>query len=502
MRLTHWVHDQLVALGELNRSCSPRLHTLLRDNHNIRLWPDAEGPAGHRGTAIFSAYDPWNTCLRVVPGSFRYFGAAQKQGIINGRESLELSLALIDCCRNLKSRYQGHFSYFYNSPKVLSFLNCQTDIDVLHLLELVEGACADVLYGCVPWPVRPEHHLIARTLRSITFARSATEEPFSQTMDAIEFACWGPWIGFSPQNVKDILAELQSTPPGEDGTQQRSDLSVAGRRMMLPFFSNGFQGIVVGFFIGIDDIAAEHIRTELMQYGQTLADKWSMLRRRHFTEVLKESRSAEHIAEFLVQLVSPVDYVIVRSSDQISGYRLRREGSYWAGHESIEREMLLHLAQQKADIRLGGGEIPGIEAAIKTLSGYSMLDPVLTHARLEMILQHHVEPQAAGPAKSLLTFDALQNLQDLLREKANSGRPSQATLRQQFVVDKVMRNFKSGQISISNNELKSFFEKAMHVDRSMNGYQISSHIGDIEKIFEGTVKITKTRNSIKLKWSN
>jgi hypothetical protein len=500
LRLTQWVQAELKALGELNRRCSPRLHKLLRDNHNIRLWADREGPPGQRGTAIYAAYDPWNTCLRVVPGSFRYFDAAQKQAIINERESLRLSLALVECCHNLRERYQGHFSYFYESPEVSSFLNCRSDGDTLRDRELADGACADVLYGLVPWPVQPEHHLVARTQRSITFARLTAGEPFSATADAIEFANWGPWIGFSPKALAEILTELQATGTGNGAAEGRSDLSVAGRRHMLPFFSNGFQGIVVGFFLGIDDITAELIRTEIMQYGQTLADKWSMLRRRHFAEALRESHDVERVAQALVQMVSPVDYVIVRSASQACGFRLRREHSYWAGYEKLDQEAISNLAQEKEDLRFHCGRDPDLEITIKTLSGLSMLDPLLTRVRLEMVLQHYATPQSAASAHNVPSLEMLGQMLEMLRERAASGHPSQATLRQLFVVDKMMRNFASGQMSVSNSEMKHFFETEIGEQRSMNGYQISSHMGDLERMFEGTVGIKKTRNSIKLKW--
>ena len=81
-----WVHRQLEDLGQLNSACSPRLHTLLRQSHGLGLWAEEDQEHGLRGTAIFAAYDPWDTCLRVVPNSFKYFRAAEKQGLVNFRD--------------------------------------------------------------------------------------------------------------------------------------------------------------------------------------------------------------------------------------------------------------------------------------------------------------------------------------------------------------------------------------------------------------------------------
>ncbi|MGA7323823.1 MAG: hypothetical protein WBX25_04940 [Rhodomicrobium sp.] len=499
MPMSRWVQEQMNTLGGLNDLLSPRLHKLLRENHNIRLLADSAKPDNHRGTAIFAALDPWNTCLRVVPGSFKYFRAAQQQGIISGRESLDLSLALIGCCRNLKPQCTGRLSYFFEQSEVAALLACDDEELLLHR-ELISGTCADTLYQAAPWPVRPTHHLVARTLPSITFARDASADSFSALTDAIEFANWGPWIGFSPQDVINILFQLQSV-HGDGGVPERpSGLSVAGRRMMLPFFSSGFQGIVVGFFIGIDNVATELIRTELMQYGQTLADKWSMLRRRHFKEALHRREGPEQVAQSLVQLVSPVDYVVLRSSGGIYGYRLQTENGYWAGYKKLDGATAAQLIEAEADIRFDESQVPGFEVAIKTLPGHSMFDPIFTRARLQMIFDHPLAVQLSPREGADLSVEALWDLKQNLEEKLKSGAISHATLRQLFVVKKVIKNFSERYVSVSNNELKGFFETRLRTDRNMNGYQISSHLGDVRKIFPAVVSMTKTRNGVTLRW--
>ena len=408
--------------------------------------------------------------------------AAQRQGIINGRESLDLSLSLIRCCCILRNRYQGHFSYFFDQRQVSSFLNCHQDEDQLLDLEAAEGACADVLYEWVPWPVRPEHHLVARTLRSISFASAFSGDPFSAAADAIEISNWGPWIGFSPQDVTSMLLKLQTAPSTE--IEARPELSVSGRRMMIPFFSNGFQGIVVGFFIGIDDTAAELIRTELLQYGQTLADKWSMICRQEFHESLGVATSLEHVAEAMTQMVSPVDYIIVRAGGRSHGYKLRRDAGYWAGYEKLDSDTALRLMDQNADIRLPSGQMCNADVTIKTLSGHSMFDPVFTRARLELLLSHQVTAISSEKAVTSISLEALHDLERTLREKAGNGHPSHATLRQLCVVQKVLRYYEAQQVSITNSELKSFFAKYLNSESSKSGYQVSSHVDDIRKIFD------------------
>jgi hypothetical protein len=395
--------------------------------------------------------------------------------------------------------YAGHFSYFYEHPRVVPYLQCLHDRDLLFDVENTRGSCADVFYESVPWPVRPEHHLVARTLRLISFEKSVSADPFNATTDAIEFASWGPWIGFTTLDVCKILSELESPHRSRGRRDQNPNLSVAGRRMMIPFFSHGFQGIVVGFFLGIDDAAAELIRTEILQFGQTLADKWSMLRHQHFSEALRRYQDVNQVIEALVQMVSPIDYIIVELRDQTSGYRLRREANYWAGYERLTRAELISLKNSDAEIRLENIILPNSNVVIKTLSGHSMFDAQFTRARLEIILNHPLADVQTDNLRQSITFDRLAAKLNLIKEKTALGSASHASYRQIYVLEKMMRDFNSGFATISNNELRLYF-KDKFSGSIKNGYQISSHSEDIDKLFDGEVLLEKTRNGVTVRW--
>ena len=492
-----WVENELSTLGELNSHFSLHLHKLLRENHKIHLWHESEGEHfDKRGTAIFVAFDPWKTCLRVAPKSFKYFQASQRHGILTARQSLDLSMALIECCAAMQTAYNGAFAYFFENPNVQTFLRCKGDRALLADTEMTLGiSCADAFYEALPWPLRPNHHLIARNFPLITFDPSNVPDAFSGLSEAIEFTCWGPWIGFCVESITKILSTLQSNSIGQHPKVPR----ISGYRMIMPFFSNGFQGAIVGFFFGIDNTAAELIRSELMQFGQTLADKWALLRQQSFNQVIRNSGDPKQVAEGLLKIVSPVDYIVVDCAGRSAGYRLRREQSYFAGYERLRGLEIEKLKRADPDIFLPDAIAPLCTVRIKTLSGHTTLDKEFTRARLEMAL-HHLMPKTNGVAGERMTFDRLKAHHDDLQDKLSLGLGSHATHRQYYVIKKMIDSFGVGSAAITNHEVKTYFGTLG--DGYTSGYQISSHALDVQKILKDDVEIRKTRKGITISWKN
>lgn len=486
------VQRQLEDLGQLNSVCSPRLHSLLRQSHGLGLWADEAKKHDLRGTAIFAAYDPWDTCLRVVPHSFKYFRAAERQGLVNFNDSLTISRALLECCFHLKLQYKGHFSYFFDQPDVKAFLECFHDRQALLDIDNTRGACPDILYEAVPWPLQPRHHLISRTLDQICFQPS--EETFTAITDAIEFASWGSWIGFKVDEVCKILMRLKTSSASSPASQSKG---IAGRRMIIPFFSQGFQGVVVGFFTGIDNTQSELVRTELLQFGQTLADQWAWQRFRSYWETTQKRHDATHLAEAILQMVSPVSYVIVDAGDQSDGYRLREEGSYWAGYRKLAPNEISMLRSKNCEIRLIDNVAPNCTVTIKVLSSYNVLDQEFTTMRIKMLLSNLIGKQSLGD-NELFSLEKLKNKKIMLESRTEHGSVSLALRRQIFVIEKVIMNYRSGAISITNHELLRYLkDKGNHVS---SGYQISSHSDEIARFLGPSARVERSRNGIHVRW--
>ncbi len=490
-----WIKRQLDELGVLNSVCLPRLHKLLRETHGLRLWPDDTTTNGSRGTAIFAAFDPWDTCLRIVPRSFRYFRTAERQGLVSFKDSLAISRSLIDCCSYLQQRYRGHFSHFFDLPEIKPFMGGQLDDASLLDTESVAagGACADIFYATVPWPLRPRHHLLSRTLPQISFQASQAAEPFTAITDAIEYASWGPWLGLSVTEVCNILSHLKTaTPPPPSQAYV-----LPGRRMLIPFFSQGYQGLVVGFFTGVGNDQAELVRTELLQFGQTLADRWSLMRWRRFWESLRKQDSPRQLASAILQLVSPVSYLIMETSSSIEGYKLRDEETYWAGYRTLSAEEARMLCTRPAEIKLNGTLLPGASVTIKLLPDYPMLDQEFTKARIDMLL--HSPLELFTPVReSSLTLETLKEMRSSLDTRSNGGPRPLSQRRQMYVLDKIIKNYTTGAIAVTNSELLRYLKTK--TDNVPNGYQISSHAEDITKLLGPGATVERSRNGVQIRW--
>ena len=187
--------------------------------------------------------------------------------------------------------------------------------------------------------------------------------------------------------------------------------------MIIPFFSQGYQGLVAGFFTGIDDSQAELVRTELLQFGQTLADRWSLMRWRHFWESLRQQGNPKQLAQSILQLVSPVSYVIIETSGSIEGYKLKDEETYWAGYRTLTPEEARMLCARPAELKLNGTLYPGSAVTIKLLPDYPMLDHEFTKARIDMLLHSPLE-LCLPVQKSSLSLEALKEMKSSLETRS------------------------------------------------------------------------------------
>ncbi len=495
---SEWVRKQLSALGEINSSCTPHLHKLLRERNQISLWADEETKEKRRrGAAIFAAFDPWETCLRVSPRSFKYFRAAEKQGTISVRNALDISRTLLKSVSHLKSEYRGHFSYFFEQTEVVRFLNCKEDNEHLLDLENTFGACADVLYEAVPWPVHPDRHLVAGTSTSISFDREPSATPIDALTDAIELASWGPWIGLPHAALRDLI-DIHAQP----NVSAHGELAQAGQKIMIPFFSQGLQGVVVGLFIDIDDSTAQSIRTELLQFGQTMSDKWSILRNVYFWETVRDYRGdIIQLARALLHMISPVDYVIVEVEGRMEGYKLRKEDGYWAGYRRLKPDEVSSLKQdqQEAKITLENVILPKSLITIKTLPDNANLDAFFAKMRLEMLLRNPLGLIQLSKRQDV-TVDTVNDMIRDMKAKLDAGHQSLSTYRQLYVLEKIAKHFRDGNVSVTNNDLKEYLGKFFG-DGMKSGYQISSHGGEIEKLFETGITVEKSRIGLNISWN-
>ena len=239
----------------------------------------------------------------------------------------------------------------------------------------------------------------------------------------------------------------------------------------------------------------EPILTTLMQFGETLSDVYADLRWKHFSEAIEGELDEDALAREVINVVSPVDKLIINIDGRRAGYKIAYEHNYWAGYESLR---LNELSAPRSKERFSIAGPNGAEIDIEPLTDIPHINPAFTRIRLENYLN-----QAFGSIATISTGEALpfKDIQQILAEfraYADDPNASLAKLRQYYVVDKVEKHWDASKVTVTNSELKRYLE-ARGRD-AKNGYQVTSFTSEFEKIFAGKVMVTKTRNALSLSW--
>jgi hypothetical protein len=269
-----------------------------------------------------------------------------------------------------------------------------------------------------------------------------------------------------------------------------------GRKVIIPMFSRGLQGAVVGLFTDVPKNEMEPILTSLMQFGETLSDAYSDLRLKAFSEALEGELDEEALAREVINVVSPIAKIIVSREGRQAGYKIGTESIYWAGYERMS-------PQQLNEKRSGHGfSVVGphnAEIYIETLTDIPHLNPEFTRIRLENSLTKIFGSISIVTDGPVLPFAEIRQLREELEANAAEDNVSLAKLRQYFVVQKIEKHWHRGAVRVTNSEMKSYLEGRGR--DAKNGYQVTSFVAEFEKIFTDKVIIAKTRNALSLSWS-
>ena len=498
------MYEALKEIEETNFTCRAQLTALLSGVHDVKLIKlegvprnneDEQEQKAAVGAAFFFAFDPWDTCLRLPSNSFRYFTAAETVGLINKVETRNLLKLLFDQSVKLEKAYSGHFDFYLRSRAVRSTLAAFSQLDYASEIARDSGqSAADRLFEECPWPIIPGKNLKltlfedAQTSAEVNLYSKAPWLAWAETLDLI---CLGPWLGFKHEQIVDMVkgvwGERQQAKPGG------APSSPLGKKVILPLFSTSFQGVVVGFFRNVLPENEGSIVTTLNQFGQTLANVYSSLRVQQLAKCLEEDMSAKVLAREVINAISPVRKVVVEHRGERFGFQINKEESYWAGYSPLSQREL------SADWPEHCIKFVWLDSVIyvEPISDVPQLDEVFARVRLENSLAAVFGSSPRGEAA--LQVDEVKHQLAELQEYVNEKNPSLAKLRQYYIVSQVEKNWDAGETKVSNIELKNFLERRL--DRKINnGYQVTSFLTEVQKIFDDRISVAKTRNALSLSW--
>lgn len=497
------MYKPLFELEDINTSCRIHLTKTLAQNHKVRTigGPGEETQDRCRGLAFFFAFDPWETCLRCPPGSARFFDVAENQGLLSRDEASDLSRALIKHAAEMARIYNGAFSAFFSESRVRTILENREELEHLAESALAVGTSwADRMFETCPFPLQPAKHLEVQSFRQITIEGEIefySQTPWLAWVEALDLICLGPWAGLKSHTIINMIRALEQ----RVAKLQLSDVElhdvVFGRKVILPMFSRGLQGVAVGLFTDVPKSEMEPILTSIIQFGETISDVYADFRWDQFVDALEADLDEDALAREVINVVSPIAKIIVSKEGRRAGYKIGYEHTYLTGYRPLK------LAEFNADRIKQGFTVAapnGAEIYIEPLTDSPHINAEFTKIRLKNYLN-----QAFGLISSASNGEVLpmSEAQRLLFEYSvynDDKSASMAKLRQYYVVSKVMQHWQDGGVKITNNELKRFLEDKLGQE-IRNGYQVTSFANDFEKIFAGRVTATKTRNALSLSWS-
>ena len=437
--------------------------------------------------------------MRCPPGSARFFDVAEKHGRLSAKESERLSHTLIGHGAKMARVYNGAFSPFFSSPRVRTILSNVDDLEHLAQSALaVSGSLVDRLFETCPFPLQPSRALKVQSFRQITIEGEIefySQTPWLAWCEALDLICFGPWAGLKPSTIIRMVTALEHRVFQISPEDPDLENAVLARKVVLPMFSRGLQGAVVGLFTNVPRDEIEPILTTLIQFGETLSDVYADLRWKHFVDALEHDLDEKSLAREVINAVSPVGRLIASHKGRQAGYKLGYEHDYWSGYESLAQSEL-RAERSKHGFSVTG--VNGAEIYIEPITDIPHINSEFMRIRLENYLHQVFASIATTPNGETLSQKDVQRLLAEYQPYSDDRSASLAKLRQYYVISKVEQHWHDGSVKITNNELKRFFE---HLGRdAKNGYQVTSFASEFEKIFTDRVTATKTRNALSLSW--
>jgi hypothetical protein len=520
------MRNALSELASINSQTSAHLREILESLGVQSNYGNGAAKSSARGTAHFTAFHPENTCLRFPPLTVRFFQDAVKFSVFTNAEAQEISFQMAACCRRLAQEYKGAFSTTLGSGVFRDFLTGSASRnDFLHK-ESVHGWCVDAFAADFPWPVMPDIHLRTTGYRLATVSKRALlgrgRGSFLRFMHAVDIAAFGACTGLSVKDASEALSWLHEPP----GSQEPEDIVLTpdgtAERLIMPFFSYGFQGAVFGFFNGLQPDQKEHVFKALILFGQSLADNYAYFRRNDCLRKVQQSRDAASLASALLGVMSPVETLIVEKDGRFHAYSLEREDGYWAGYvehrghgaAELSRELLLEGKCSQLEQSCLGERFRLI---VKPVQDQQSLDPVFSWISLQARLSEILHVPGAAARSDPLTLEMLMAQKEALESKiVRSGHEGVERSRGDFgrlkrlcIIELIIENFERGEIELTNNTLKSRLEKKLGPRASvkLNGYQIAGRAlqrvrNEFSEDFRSCVKFDPAgHNKVRLSWT-
>lgn len=375
------------------RKCISRVHQCL-GSEGIAVYPTANFDISTkpRGGIYFIHFNPEEALFQLQPGFPKYFHASRQCGLIPTRDAHSLGRRLIALAARVRARYSGALEKHLATGVVGEFLDNAFDSDTLGLLEATEDGFPDLLHEQLPLPCVVEDYLMAREFSNLRLdfdaIAKAAANPIRALIAGLGLVRVGHWLGLTTDEINRGLELLDTSFDQKSPLETHSERKIHGEKVVIPIFSLGFQGSIVGFFCNLESHHKMRIRAILEEAGRCLGEQYALERKSNLQNLLRTSKpTAKVFAQVALQIASPVEHLVVSRDNEHYAYVIRKEEDYLAGYDQRFGDPAEKLKCDPENETLFLHALdPPVQVHFKTLRGQIALDPVIHTLRLKTAL--------------------------------------------------------------------------------------------------------------------
>jgi hypothetical protein len=483
------------------KKCLTRLHQNLADQ-GIVASPSAniDFHDKPRGGVYLLRFIPQKTLFELQPGAPKYFQVARRYDLLSHTDADLLVSRLAALASSLRSKYSGRLVQHLHRGTIAEFLDSASDSQSLGLLEATEDWFPDILHEQLHWPCVVDEYLMAREFSDLRLDFSTISEiasnPIRALIGALGIVRTGHWMGLTTGDITTTLRLLSLELQEADGTELGEWPKTYAQKVVIPVFSLGFQGAIIGFFSKLEERQKPRLRNTLDEVGRCLGELFALERKSQLLDLLsRDQGDAKSVADVAIQIASPVEHIVVSRGSDHYAYVSVKEEDYLAGYEQVSgcaaEKLIQNLDNEVYEVRALD---PPARIYIKTLQGYEALDPVIHWLRIKTAFLELFLTFSAGSklvttrtgAIGIVPLDVadVDRVMLALEHQLNIAHGRRVAAKHLCFLEMVRAQFAAKETRLNNAEIKRRIAAKLNASK-VNGYQVT---GEALKKFQQEVE--------------
>ena len=441
-----------------------------------------------RGGTCFLRFIPEETTFELEAGFPKYFQISRRYDLISRRDADLLVSRLAELGSRLRSKYMGRFLGHINNGLIGELLDSAADNETLNLLQATEDWFPDLLHEQLRWPCVVDDYLMAREFSPLSLdpgrISKMARNPIRALIVGLGLVRTGHWLGLTTDDIHTALQLLDASCQEPSVPDSNSPIKQYAEKIVIPIFSGGFQGTIIGFFSNLEPQQRVRLRCILDQASRCLGELYALEHKSRLIDLLRHSKaSAKALAEVTLQVVSPIEHVVVSRSGEYYSYKVCREEDYLAGYDQkvgIEAEQLKQDPENEL-LELHSLDPPA-QIYVKPLRGYAALDPVIHGVRIKTALSEFFRavpgaiaissPPNVSPLPSALNIVELDQIIAALQQQMSAPHGRRAAAKHLCFFEIVKDRFNAKELRLTNADMQRRLTSKLETPK-LNGYQVA-----------------------------